>query len=262
MAPNVVVTNTYKTSLESIQLAHKCSEILKTRYIPRDKTSLANMQKDIGECGFLVVSKDLELTLFYNDQEFFFHPSMSKVRIKMLRQGKRDQMLEAMAVKEGSSVLDCTLGLGSDAIVTSFAVGETGQITGLESETVLAWLVDYGLRNYVDKNRLINDAMRRVQVINENYEEFLNKQPDKSFDVVYFDPMFRTPLTKSSSMEPMRDWVNPAPLKPELINEAKRVAKARVVMKESSTSDEFQRLGFTDFTGGKYSPIRFGYIEL
>lgn len=41
-------------------------------------------------------------------------------------------MLRAAGLSEGDTFLDCTLGLGSDAIIASMAVGETGSVIGIE----------------------------------------------------------------------------------------------------------------------------------
>ena len=56
----------------------------------------------------------------------FFHPNMAQVRMKRLRCGDIDNMLEAMGGREflqNKTVLDCTLGFASDAIISSYGVG-------------------------------------------------------------------------------------------------------------------------------------------
>ncbi|KNZ70837.1 hypothetical protein Tfer_0517 [Thermincola ferriacetica] len=260
MSPNLYVTNTHKINPESVAMAESCSKVLKVPFIPRNKRPLNALCPEGEEAGFLVVSKNLELSLIYKGFELFFHPSMSKVRIKALQKGQNDPMLTAMDACPGDSVLDCTLGLGSDAIVASFAVGASGRVVGLESVPVIALIVRHGLQHYRDKNERINEAMRRIEVINADYLNYLKTLPDNSFDIVYFDPMFRKPMQKSSSMKPLRRWVNGDPLSMEAVNEAVRVATKRVVMKEGSSSGEFARLGFKNIVGGKHSPIAFGFI--
>ncbi|MBQ1913638.1 MAG: protein-L-IsoD(D-D) O-methyltransferase, partial [Selenomonadaceae bacterium] len=91
--------------------------------------------------------------------------------------------------------------------------------------------------------------------------DFLREQPDKSFDVVYFDPMFRHPLMESENLNPLRAVADHRPVSLEAISEAKRVARHRVVLKENSRSLEFARLGFTKMAGGQYSKIRYGVYE-
>ena len=41
--------------------------------------------------------------------------------------------------------------------------------------------------------------MDNITVINQDYLSFLKEQEDNSFDVIYFDPMFRHTLTDSKS---------------------------------------------------------------
>ena len=80
--------------------------------------------------------------------------------------------------------------------------------------------------------------------------------------MIYFDPMFRHPLEKSISLSPLREVADMRALTRETIEEAKRVAKHRVVMKENARSAEFIRLGFEKVVGGTYSKVHYGVIEL
>ena len=104
--------------------------------------------------------------------------------------------------------------------------------------------------------------MDNIQVVNQDYLTYLKQQPDNTFDIVYFDPMFRHPLTDSKNLNPLRQLADKDPLSLEALNEAKRVAKYRIVFKENSRSLEFARLGFTKICGGKYAPIHYGVLEL
>ena len=93
-----------------------------------------------------------------------------------------------------------------------------------------------------------------------DYLDYLRQQKDNSYDVVYFDPMFRKPLTASNGISPLRSVANHAPLSEEAVAEALRVARQRVVMKEASGSEEFARLGFHQLMGGKYSKVHYGVM--
>jgi len=46
------------------------------------------------------------------------------------------------------------------------------------------------------------------------------------------------------------------------VEQAKRIARRRVVMKEANGSGEFQRLGFSQVLGGKYSSVAYGIIDV
>lgn len=256
----IIVTTSQRPSDECLKLAHVAAERLGGVFVQRAKMSLAKIRDEYG-VPFVVVAKSGELVLDSDDGEFFFHPSMAHVRIKNLRHGASDHLIEALGAKSGMSILDCTLGLGSDAIVESFSVGEVGRVVGLEASPVIFGVVRFGLAHYAGENDAVTSAMRRVEVVHADYMDYLASLPDDSFDAVYFDPMFRHPLTKSASMHPLRAFADMRPLSHEAIGEALRVARRRVVMKENSMSREFERLGFAEFVGGKYSKIRFGVMR-
>ena len=100
--------------------------------------------------------------------------------------------------------------------------------------------------------------MRRVNTVCDDALHYLQQQADDSVDVVYFDPMFRHPFMDSTSLDPLRTVADKRALTPETVAEACRVARHRVVMKESSRSEEFARLGFIQTAGGKYSNVHYG----
>lgn len=88
---------------------------------------------------------------------------------------------------------------------------------------------------------------------------YLKEQPDDSFDVVYFDPMFRIPVKKSSAMAPLRPLAYEKRLSAETVKEALRVAP-RVVIKERS-EEILKEYGCTAFIGTRYSAVHFGILE-
>ena len=77
------------------------------------------------------------------------------------------------------------------------------------------------------------------------YQTYLKQLEDQSFDVVMFDPMFRKTVKQSSAMQMLKPLANPAPLDQESVEEAVRVARRAVLLKERPKSGEFERLGFT-----------------
>lgn len=255
-----IVTTSHKPDSDSINLGKQAASFLNTLFAEREKMSLPKLrQKYI--CENVLVVKDNDLTLHTELGEYFFHPSMSVPRIKGIREGKNDHMVEAMNLQPGNVLLDCTLGLGADAIVSAFATGSSGKVVGLEYSPEIALIVKHGLRHSDEKRVPVREAMTRIEVINIDFNIFLAEQDDNSFDIVYFDPMFRFPRRESSSMLPLRKVVNPEPLPENAVKQAVRVARRRVVMKENWFSKEFERLGFTQVVGGRYSPIAFGIID-
>lgn len=256
-----IVTTDRKNHEGSLELAKWAAEKLNWRFVPRYRTSVPELMEKYETDKVLIAKKGM-LTLVTKDGELFFHPNMAQIRVKNIRMAQGDRLVEAMDLKEGMSVLDCTLGFGADAIVESYAVGENGRVVGLEASPVIALITGHGLQNFTAGNYPMHSALRRVEVHNADYMDFLKTQPDKSFDVVYFDPMFRHPLMDSKNINPLRLVADHRALSLEAVKEAMRVARHRVVMKESSRSTEFERLGFPLMGGGKHSNVRYGIIKI
>ena len=255
-----IVTTIRKPTDEVIFLAESTAEKLNLKFVERRDFSIEFLKKNFGVENILVAKKN-SLTLATEVGELFFHPSTAHLRIKNLREGKTDRLVEVAKIQSGSKILDCTLGLGSDAIVESFAVGENGKVVALEINPVLAEVIRYGLKNFSADSPHILQAMRRIEVVTADYLDYLKKAETNSFDAVYFDPMFRHALKKSSAINFIRSVADNNSLSADAVKEACRVAKNVVVMKENSRSKEFERLGFKISDGGKYSPISFGVIE-
>lgn len=254
------VTTSLRVNRFLLEEAGRISRILNIPYLKRDNRNIDQVILDNNLYGVLVVGKN---RLSYTDGrgEFFFHPSMSKLRITAILNGKTDQMVKALDLMPGDRVLDCTLGMASDAIVISF-MNTDGEVIGIEKSPVISFIVRKGLLSYRDDSISgLNSAMRRIKVICADHREFLRNQPDNSADIVYFDPMFRLPVKKSNAISAMRPLADPSPLSGEVLQEALRVAKRRVVVKETRNSPEFSRLGIEQISGGKYSPVAYGILE-
>ena len=256
----VIVTTGRKSSAQSIGMARQAAEILHCQFIERQQESVEKL-KEITGAEVVLVAKNKQYILYTDQGELFFHPSMAHLRVKNLRLGIKDHLIEAMGLKPGMSVLDCTMGMGADAIVASYVATASGRVTALEISPAVALVIGYGMRHLTAENYDIHDAMRRIEIVNIDYLTYLRKLPDKSFDIVYFDPMFRHPLESSSNLKPLRPVSDHTAVSLEAIMEARRVARKKIVLKENSRSLEFSRLGFTIMKGGKYSRVRYGIIE-
>lgn len=254
------VTTSHRPSKATIDLAKHFAKKLGVPFVERNDLSQKALADTLKVRGLVVVSAN-RVSYFEGGREFFFHPGLASLRIKELKNGKTDQMIKAMSLIPGDYVLDCTLGLGSDAIVASYVAGVEGRITGLEDSSVIAALVQHGLANYPAPEKDLALAMRRVRVININHKEYLAGLAPQSYDIVYFDPMFRIPRCHSPAIDSIRPLANPHPLDRETIDLALKVAARRVVIKERRGSTEFQRLGFHRIEGGKYAPVVYGVIE-
>lgn len=230
-------------------------------YVPRNKTSIARLAEEYKDDEIVVVVTNGARLSRQNEPELSFHPSMGYVRAKRILQGESDPMLTAGAIKEGDIVLDCTAGLGTDALVFAVAVGKTGHVIACESSHSLYTLLLEGMKYYHTGKPVVNEALRSIELKHSDHLSLLKQMEDKSVDVIYFDPMFREPMLDSSGIKPLRTFANGAALKEESIIEARRVARKRIVMKEKAGSDEFTRLGFRE-PGRSRSKIVYGVIEL
>ncbi|MDO0821321.1 class I SAM-dependent methyltransferase [Desulfosporosinus nitroreducens] len=201
-----------------------------------------------------------------------FHPSMAVIRLLNLLRGGYDRYLDATQLRDGDSLIDATLGLGTDTLIGAWAVGKSGNVQAIEKSPILAAIVQDGLNHFTkiipgskskdkqDTWYALTQAAQRIKVCCGEHRDYLSCIPDNSVDVVYFDPMFRNTCKKSDSIQPLHNWSNHSPLEHKSILEACRIARRRVVLKERKNSSEFQRLGFEILLGGKYSPVDYGVI--
>jgi len=257
----LIVTTVQHPSEEINALSHHIADTLHIPFVPRAKHSLMSMKIHYQVDNIIVVSKKGPL-INTPGGDYFFHLNMAELRIKNLLKGQHDHMVSAMGLAPGMSVLDCTLGLATDAIVASYVVGPTGSVLGIETSPFVAFIADYGLRHFVTDEEELTNALRRIEVKQAHSYKFLATLPTNSYDVVFFDPMFRHPIHSSSNVKPLRYLADNSPLPKNTLKEACRIAKKRVVVKESNNSNEFTRLGITTVCGGKYSRVHFGIIEI
>lgn len=255
-----IVTTALSESPEFISRALLISQELNFPFVRRNNKGIKKLAEEYGVTGVIVVAGK-RISFHMENGEFFFHPGMAKLRIKEMLHGKTDQMVKSMNICPGDAILDCTLGLGSDALVASFAAGPEGSVTGLESSPVIELLVREGLAGLQDAEEMeMTLAAERITTVNAHHFDFLRQAPDNAYDTVYFDPMFRLGIKGSSAMNAMRPLADQTPLCGLVLQEALRVCRKRVVVKEKKGSAEFQRLGISKAGGGRYSPVAFGII--
>lgn len=255
----MLVTTPYKFGDESLAYAQQISEQLGGQFVARKSYTLRGLQRKYEQSQILVVDKQ---QLRYYDGEaapLYFHPNMGYVRVKRMRDGEQDPLVRVSGCAAGDTVLDCTAGLASDSLVFAYAVGQQGRVVALESEPILAVIVREGLRTYETEHNDVNEAMRRIELVCAAHVDYLRQLPDRSVDIVYFDPMFRLPIHESAALAPLRTVANEAALSLEAIEQAKRVARKSVVLKEHKDSGEFARLGFTVQTRNQ---VAYGVIHL
>ena len=237
--------------------AKSWADELLVRYVKRyENGSLDAMLQDYQLDALLIASRNGP-QIYTPEGMLFYHPGLGKVRWQrvMLRH-ENDNFLTALAVSTGQRVLDCTLGLAADALLASCAVGKTGTVIGLEASLLLWFLTSRGISGYKGTIPALADDLCHIQIVHTEAAAYLKTVLADSFDVVYFDPMFRRPVTRSSEMVPLRPLAYSEPLTLETVELALKAAP-RVVIKERSV-EILREYGCTEFVGTKYSAVRFG----
>ncbi|MHC0035713.1 class I SAM-dependent methyltransferase [Pseudoneobacillus sp. C159] len=254
------VTTAGRTNEEMILQAKAISYELGVPFLERKKQSVEFMQREWGGSCIVVGKERLELYPFGEKTAFFFHPNSAMFRIKRLCLGESDPFVDVCKLSDGMSFLDCTLGLASDSIVASFVVGASGKVIGLEADKYLSFIVGTGLRKWSSGRAIIDEAMRSVEVNHAFSYDILKSLPAESFDCVYFDPMFDKKILESDGIKSLGKIAVYDDLRAEWIEEALRVARQRVVLKDHYLSKRFTQFGF-EVLRRKTAKFHYGVIE-
>jgi len=257
---NIIATNSQSIDDISADFAGFLADS-KISFCPRQRKSIKKLSDEYNARDVIVWEKSGPI-MYSGGEKFFFHPSMAKVRISAYRKkGVLDPMIEACEIRENDHFLDCTLGLGADAIAASYFTPQ-GKVVGLEASAGICFTVKWGMHLYNSNMPWLNETIHRIKAINIDHNQYLQNLADNSFDIVYFDPMFRNPIYKSQAISPLREMANSDPLSEKSILEAMRVARRKVVIKERNGSSEFQRLKCHRIHGSRNNNVAFGVIDV
>ncbi|HJF31374.1 MAG TPA: class I SAM-dependent methyltransferase [Sporosarcina psychrophila] len=238
---STVITTAGRPDDYSLKLAVKASEILGFPIVERKKQSVSRIQSTHGSDVIVAGKNRYDFYRIGMDEPFFFHPNSAAFRLKRLVNGETDPLIDITQLQKNDSFLDCTLGLGSDSIIASFITGENGKVFGIEADPAVAFITDQGLRSFPSESEQLVQAMNRIEVIQSEAVEFLRQQVDSSWDIVYMDPMFQTPIVESSNFTRLRQAGLHSSLTDEWIEQALRVCKRRIVVKDRFDSPIFKR---------------------
>ncbi len=145
------------------------------RYFARQDVSIEDF-KDLYQDDVVIVTRyQIELAPFNQSETLFFHPNLAMIRAKRFLKGEEDPLVATAGLKEGVSFLDCTLGLASDAMIASLAVGVSGSVTGIEGDPLLYLLAREGLQHFTSGLASVDQAMRGIQVVNRDHFNFLQE---------------------------------------------------------------------------------------
>ena len=257
----MIVTTGGRTDQQTIDHARSLSKKYNSPYIDRSKQSIYRLKKRYQQDIITVSRNGIAIHPLTQEESITFHPSMAMVRAKRILNGETDPFTETAGLASGMSVLDCTMGLAADSIIASLAAGPDGRVTALEADPLLHLLAAEGLQTFTATNRTINEAMRRIKTMNAEHHEFLAAEPEDSYDIVYFDPMFSEAIDNANAIRNIHHQTNQSELRMETINEARRVARRRVVLKDHWKSTKFNELGFIQLKR-KSSRFHYGYIDV
>lgn len=256
----MIVTTSSRANSMIIQKAKEIAAEVGGQFQLRGRDSIQDIQTHFNSEVIVVGKTRTELFLSESNEPIFFHPNSAMFRIKRLLNGGHDPLVDACVLTEGMTFLDCTLGLASDSIVASFAIGRSGAITGVEGNRTTAYLVQAGLKTWDSGIPEMNQAMNAIEVIWSNSYEYLKTCKDQSFDVIYFDPMFEETI-ESSGIKGLKQLALYDDVTKEMIHEAKRIARKRIVLKDHWKSTRFNNLGFIPIVR-KSSNFHYGVLEL
>ena len=246
-----IVSTKKKPSLEDIKRAKEISKALNLPYFKRGKLTIEKLFKKVKEIFKtdkvrLLLVENLNLKLITpNKKELFFHPGLLKIRfLNILKKEKQnidsndDLFYKVLDLKEGDLVLDCNLGLCQDALLCAYKTKNT--VIGLEIDKVIALVVRDGLKkyNFTGKMKIFNKLKENLYTVCIDNKKYLETAKDNSFDVVYFSPMFINPKWECSQMMPLREIAIKSFPDKETLENAKRVARKRVVIKINKGAHE------------------------
>jgi len=256
--PNAGVTCCRKADREKIEQAMQWAKELNLPYIPRREDIPAVEFLSQKKMDWFLVATAAGPAVYTKAGKLEYHPGMAPLRILELERGGTDQMGKALGLRPGMRVFDGTLGLAADSLVASFAVGKTGRVVGTEASVPVAFLLKQGLKNYDTGKPAVNEAMRRIEVFGMRAKDYLAGVPADSFDVCYFDPMFRTPAKNSSAMDGLRPVACMEPLDEETLALALKAAPLVVIKERGERS--LREYGCSEISGSVNAHFKFGRI--
>ena len=219
----MIITTSLRENEELIARAQALALDLGADYQPRRKLSLAKCLERFGP-----------FYLLYKDRLSFINADASEFT------APHDALVSLLG-KSPKTILDTTMGLASDSLVMA-AVGN--QVIALESQDVIFQVVSRGLASYQTDDKQLEKAMSSIKAIKSDSLSFLKAQADNSFDIIYADPMFSETIKESENLEAIKPLANGSRLTEEWLNEAKRVAREKIIIKAHFRDTVFEELGF------------------
>jgi 16S rRNA (guanine1516-N2)-methyltransferase len=195
------------------------------------------------------------LVLHKGDVELAFSAGMAELRIKRVQAGEHEPLVALAELRPGDVVLDATLGLARDALVMSAA---GASVEGLEAVPLLAAFAEAGLRTV---GGAAGEVAPRVQVRGAGHSDILADAPERSVDVVYFDPMFSDAVQMPPEYQLFRTLADPRPLLREQVLQALRICRRAVIIKDGPSARLVKGLGLPLRALTFGTRVRYGRFE-
>lgn len=255
-----LISTSSKTNAYLIEQAKKLSQLLQMPYVSRKHQSIEELL-DTNHCsGALVVTKEGPSFVTKEGIPHQFHLSMAHLRLLEIDRGHADHLLRAIGYETVTSVLDCTAGLGSDSAVISYGCPQLTRHTSIEGHPILGYITNYGFRHFQHKNPSVTEALRRIQLVICNYQDYLKQIKSNQYDVIYMDPMFENPVYESPQFLQWRGHLLESKISSNIVELSLEKSK-RLVIKERKGSRLFKDIPPIEMVGGKYSSIAYGIYE-
>lgn len=169
--------------------------------------------------------------------------STAAVRLRHINAGESDPLIRAADLRAGDDVIDCTYGLGRDAVVAAHVVGPTGSLTAVEASPALFYMADENppLAEY---DGAVPMAAADINLVHADARTWLETQPSQSADIVLIDPMFENPKSSDASFSLLRAVAKTdTTLDRKWVERAQRVARRWVVVKSGNWFPWFDEIG-------------------
>ena len=196
-----------------------------------------------------VVGRGHDSLLLPEAHPTFVQPGLLVIKVG---EGRRHPLIRAVCGNDTDddlpeSVLDLTTGLAGDALHVAEILTGT-RVSACEGSVVLHALLEEGLPRLA-RDKTWGQAAARITLIPRalDHLEHLRSLATGSVDVVMLDPMMRRPLKSQPSFQGLRRFAVAEPPSTEVIDEARRVARRRVVYKHARDQRapiDLEALGF------------------
>jgi 16S rRNA (guanine1516-N2)-methyltransferase len=249
----LVVTTSSKSRQRSdaVEEAHAVALRLGVPFVPCVKGVPVETLLSRARCVLVLRADGVVLLDGHGSARWSMGMAHVRARNVELRHPQPDHLLLAGEIALGDHVLDATLGRGQDALVLAQAVGKRGRVLGVEASLPLYAWTSVGMER---------DGAP-VECVHGDALAVLRAQPDASFDVVFFDPMFDKPALHEAGFALVRRHADPSAVTGAMLREARRVAKRWVVVKAAPQSTQLRRLGLTTLPFKRAADLRFGRLD-